>query len=241
MVCKYTLLFSLILASGVLDAQTEVIVNAGPTYTWIGQNAVSDVADADIDAGLGGWRSGIAFRLPWPQSGYFYSGLCTEVAFLHRAFGLTQTLKGQKNTSVRTVDIQTNNVELYAGPWWRATDDGTWWFSVGPAASFMLGSQQKGELSLFNDDKLVKGPELLDGSATGTVNDVSFSLQGRLFWNKQLSEKFKLYGTLLLSRSFTSPLVEVGALHMWEAHLTAGVAYVFPAKPGTPRAEHANQ
>lgn len=222
------------LACIVSYGQTELTIKAGPSFSWIGQNAVSNYADADIGTGLGGWALGASLRLPWPSKTYYHSGLVADLNLQHRTFNLVETLEGQKNRTVRDVDVWANSVELYAGPWLAITEDARWWFSVGPCASFTANSDQEGTLSSFVAEKLTKGPEVINGSASGILNDVSFSLRSQLHWKKKLSGKFDLDASIMLSRSFTSPLVDVSALHFWDAHLMAGISYVFPvrARPG---------
>jgi hypothetical protein len=221
-----------LVASSILLGQSRLSLSGGPSFIWFGQNARDSEARAELGHGLQGARAFLQLRSPWSWDAQWdKAGLLSSIGVQHATFDLEQNLHGRNNRYYHDVLVRFDALTVAIGPWWTLSESKAWWFSVGPSASFVLRSSMSGMYTEFERDKAVAPPSPVNGTAKDLMADNSFALQGQLFWNTELRENLRFEASALISRSFSSPLRMVDAVHLWDAGLMAGLSYSFAGKP----------
>jgi hypothetical protein len=219
-----------LLASGAVFGQYRFVASAGPIYSLAEQYDWKGSLRAEIDPGLSGACATAGVRLPWPTDKWQRKGLWTGLGLHYASFSLQERLRGADDLILTDVTVGMASARLHIGPWWTLDRAGNWWFSIGPSASFLLASSQKGTVTRFIDGNATGGAEEVNGSANELLPTAMFGVQCQVHWSKPLTDKFTLDVSATIDRSFSSPVMDVGALHLWNLGLTGGISWTLLAK-----------
>lgn len=219
-----------LLAIGAVLGQNRFVASAGPIYSLTESYDWKGSLRAEIDPGLSGACATAGIRLPWPTDKWQRKGLWAGLGLHYASFSLQERLRGSNDLILTDVKVGMASARLHVGPWWTLDRAGHWWFSFGPSASFLLTSSQKGTVTRFLGGNATGGPEEVNGPANELLPTALFGVTGQVHWNRPLTDRTGLDISATINRSFSSPVMDVGAMHLWDLGLMAGLYWTLPAK-----------